>query len=145
MGSRQRRERRQQTSVEEDDFVAWWDTPEQRAKTAQTNKLLLDSFPELRESWDAELTDPEEDGPHVFYSFVFFPFLERALLNEPDDSPLLDRIFDFLRSLEQRDAKLGYLATVGVGEFLEDNPKLLRRAYPRLGPVMQAALEGSVH
>lgn len=144
MGSRQRRERRRRRSGEEDDFIDWLDTPEQRAKNAQTNKLLLDSFPELRGSYDTEDTDPDEDGPHVFYSIVFFPFLERALLNEPDDSPLLHRIFDFLRWLEQRDAELGFLATVGVGEFLEDEPVLLRRAFPRLGTVMRAALESSV-
>jgi hypothetical protein len=57
---------------------------------------------------------------------------------------VLDRIFDFLLYLEEHDAELGYLATVGVGEFLEDNPALLRRAFARLGPVMQAALRESV-
>jgi hypothetical protein len=126
------------------DFHAWWDTPEWRAKTVEVTRLLPQYFPELAEEYGRKIvdTDTEDDGATVAYSLVFHPFLEHALHTEPDASPLLARIFAFLRMLEDHpDPHYSRVATVGIAEFLEDEPHLLRRAYPRLGPKMRAAVD----
>ena len=97
-------------------------------------------FPELEEEYEREIIPEgwEEEGPMVVYSFVFHPFLETALLTEPDDSPLLDRIFSFLQMLEDHPTR-SETATVGIGDFIASDPRLLKRAFPRLGPKMRAS------
>lgn len=71
--------------------------------------------------------------------------MERALSTEPDGSPLLERIFDFVNMLaEHEDPKYVNLAEVGIGEFLAGEGALQRRALPRLGPKMRAAIEAAL-
>jgi hypothetical protein len=109
--------------------------------------MLVTYFPELAESYERDiLSTPEceEDGGHVIYSEVFYPFLERALRTEPDESALLARIFDFINMLADSDEyDRVNLAEVGIGEFLalEDDGALRERALPRLGPKMRAAID----
>lgn len=112
------------------------------AKNVEVNRLLVHYFPELQEEYEHEILpgEWEKEGPMVVYSFVFHPFLERALLTEAAGSPLLDRIFEFLRMLEDHPDR-STTATVGIAEFLESHPKILQRALPRLGPKMRAAIE----
>jgi len=125
-------------------FTSWWDTPEWRAKNVEVNRLLPREFPELADEYEREVvsTGSEDDGPMVVYSLVFHPFLKHAVLTEPTDSPLLERIFAFLKMLEDHpDSRYSEVATVEVAEFLEHEPEILKPAYSRLGPKVRAVIE----
>jgi hypothetical protein len=125
------------------DSSSSWDTPEWRQENIALNRLLVERFPELAPEYERQIVsdDWEDQGPMVVYSLVFHPFLARALASESDDSELLTRIFAFLNELENHpDSTRAQIATVGVSEFLQDHPQLLRRAYPRLGVKVRAAI-----
>lgn len=127
----------------DDRDVLYWDD-EQLKDNVRVNRLLIHYFPELKDDYEREIVlgGWEEEGPMVVYSFVFHPFLERALAYEPEGSPLLDRVFAFLRVLEA-DRSQPETATTGIADFIASRPRLLDRAKPHVGPRMREALEAS--
>lgn len=95
---------------------------EWRARNVETNRMLVTYFPELAETYERDILGTpewEENGGHVIYSEIFYPFVEHALRTEPDESALLVRIFDFINMLaDSDDPNRVNLAEVGIGEFL---------------------------
>lgn len=111
---------------------------------ARVNRLLVEHFPELRDVYEDEIVAEgwETEGPMVVYGFIFHPFLEAALLDELADSTLIERIFRFLRILEN-DPNQPDTVTVGVADFIASDPRLLTRALPHLGPRMREAVRST--
>lgn len=73
--------------------------------TIETNGKLISAFPELISLYNGEVSwqEGDETGCHVVFGDVLRPYLNKMLLEKNEMQ--LQRIFDFLESLLERDEK----------------------------------------
>jgi hypothetical protein len=105
----------------------------------RANEALVSRLPELRAAYD-ELTASrdEEMGPHIVYDEILNPYLTR-LLESDDEASVADlrRVFRVLEELlVGTDTYAAGAVATTVGEYLESQRELLRRARLFMGPRM---------
>ena len=98
-------------------------------RNSELNKILVDNFPQLRESYASEVSWQEGDstGSHVVYGDVFTPYLRECLEQNKTDE--VKKAFAFLeRVLEFNDGYAEEVIALSVLESLaylfHDQPKL---------------------
>jgi len=96
---------------------------------------LVESLPELKESYQAELEwwGTDRPGPHIIYGDILNPYIDRLL--QAGGETGLRRVFAFLEALSQNeDARVQELVAVTVCEYLGNAPKKLQMAKRFMGP-----------
>lgn len=102
----------------------------------ELNKLLIKSFPKLKNAYEEEVSWQEGDdtGSHTVYGDILTPYLNKCL-NEQDESEI-ERIFAFIeRVLELRDNYSNEVITFSVLEgivYQYQNSVLLNRHLGKL-------------
>jgi len=96
---------------------------------------LVESLPELNESYQAELKwwGTDRPGPHIIYGDILNPYIDRLL--QAGEEAGLRRVFAFLEALSQNeDKRVQELVAVTVCEYLGNDPKKLQAARQFMGP-----------
>lgn len=109
----------------------------EKIEYASIPELLVATFPDLRAQIEAEISwwspDPVEVEPLV--GDVFAPYLAGMLDESAGTSPELERAFELIENMvDDPDSRVRDLAVVSILEALEDNPLVLEKARPMMGP-----------
>jgi len=111
-------------------------------KSSQLNQVLLDSFPELKDNIEEEISwqDGMDTGSHLIFGDVFTPFILEFLKNENND--ILGRIAFFLeKTLKIDDEYASEVIYLSVLESIEPYFDKNSNFYQMLGPLSKKALE----
>ncbi len=99
-------------------------------------KLILESFPELREKVDKQVLrwGTEEIPNHCLYGDTFCTY-SCELLAQYEDMEMIQRIFDFYEYLSSEgDEGVQNLVQVTLLEVLWDSSQIYKRAVTFMGP-----------
>ena len=88
-------------------------------KSFELNKLLLERFPNLKETYQDEVSwqDGDETGSHIVYGDIFTPYIIECFKNQKDDKIIA--IFNYLETiLLKQDEYAGEVITFSVIESI---------------------------